>query len=218
MPESGSATDEWGKPAENEELWRFSLAFYDAPSVAEALITLQDCHGFDVNLMLFALWLGISGRGALGADLLAAAEHATRTIRNEIIDPLRALRRKLRHHSDGGVQHLREGVKALELAAEKLAQLRLAGIGAPKNDDTSPPERTAAAGDNLAFYLGPTAVTNGPEVRVILEAVDAFAERSARVDGPYPSRSSAGVSPEGSPQRLTTPVSRSNRSRTRPRV
>ena len=175
--------DEPEKAAAGEGLWRFSLAFYDLPGVAEALITLQDRDGFDVNLILFALWLGISGRGALSDDLLATAEHATRAIRNEIIDPLRALRRKLRHHPDGGIQQLREGVKALELAAEKLAQVRLAHLCARKENNVPLAERIAAAGDDLTFYLGPiTAAANGPEVRVILDAVDAFADGSARID------------------------------------
>jgi uncharacterized protein (TIGR02444 family) len=54
--------DEGGKTSENEAFWRFSLAFYERPGVADALIALQDREGFDVNLVLFALWLGISAR------------------------------------------------------------------------------------------------------------------------------------------------------------
>jgi uncharacterized protein (TIGR02444 family) len=48
--------------SEDEAFWCFSLAFYERPGVADALIALQDRDGFDVNLVLFALWLGISGR------------------------------------------------------------------------------------------------------------------------------------------------------------
>src|SRR5580700_6044309 len=68
------AMDEDGQASEDEAFWRFSLAFYERPGVAEALITLQDRDGFDINLILFALWLGISGHGPLGGDTLAAAE------------------------------------------------------------------------------------------------------------------------------------------------
>ena len=50
-----------GKPSvSGEALWRFSLAFYARPSVAEALIALQDRGGCDVNLILFALWRGLA--------------------------------------------------------------------------------------------------------------------------------------------------------------
>src|SRR5918912_790102 len=105
-----------GEPSETsgeaEALWRFSLAFYALPRVAEALVALQDRCGLDVDLILFALWLGVSGRGALDRDLLGTAERATGTFRSEIIEPLRRLRRGLRSHPDCDVQQLREGVKA----------------------------------------------------------------------------------------------------------
>src|SRR5690242_19214991 len=129
---SASAMGEPGAPSgEEEALWRFSLAFYALPGVADALITLQDRRGLDVNLVLFALWLGISGRGALDRDLLAKAERATGTLRSEIVEPLRRLRRNFRHQPDGEVQQLREGVKAIELAGEKLVQARLARLTVP---------------------------------------------------------------------------------------
>ena len=57
-----------GEPSDNEALWRFSLAFYARPGVSEALIGLQDRAGLDVNLVLFALWLGVSGRSRLTSD------------------------------------------------------------------------------------------------------------------------------------------------------
>ncbi|HKS89918.1 MAG TPA: TIGR02444 family protein, partial [Stellaceae bacterium] len=57
-----------------EAFWRFSLALYARPGVAEALIALQDRAGRDVNLMLFALWFGaVRGRRLDAARLAAAA-------------------------------------------------------------------------------------------------------------------------------------------------
>jgi len=166
--------DEPEKGAEDEPLWRFSLAFYERPGVAEALITLQDRNGFDVNLMLFALWLGISGRGALHGDLLAAATGAAGTLRSEIVEPLRRLRRRLRHHPDGDVQKLREGVKALELAGEKLIQARLVRLAGRGCAGTTPEGCRANAHANFALYLGPDGVRSS-EASVIGEALDAFA-------------------------------------------
>jgi uncharacterized protein (TIGR02444 family) len=154
-----------------EALWRFSLAFYALPGVAEALIALQDREGRDVNLILFALWLGHSGGGRLDRATLAEAERATRAIREEIVEPLRTLRRELRRHADEDVQRLREEVKALELAAEKLVQTRLARLVAPSLD-MLPEARLAAARANLALYLGPEAARS-ERAAVILAALEA---------------------------------------------
>ena len=167
--------DEGGKPFEDEALWRFSLAFYERQGVAGALIALQDRDGFDVNLVLFALWLGISGRGLLSGDALAAAERVAGELRSEVVDPLRSLRRKLRHNPDGDVQRLREGVKVLELAGEKLVQERLARLAGGGRAETDPGGRRAAAHANLALYLGGEGVRS-KEAAVIEEALDAFAQ------------------------------------------
>lgn len=166
-----------GEPEETaagEAFWRFSLAFYERPGVAEALIALQDRDRFDVNLALFALWLGISGRGALDSALLAAAAEANSTLRSEIVEPLRKLRRKLRRHPDGDVQELREGVKALELAGEKLIQARLARLAGSGSTRAPPEARRAAAHANFAFYLGP-GVVRSKEAASVKEALDSFA-------------------------------------------
>jgi uncharacterized protein (TIGR02444 family) len=158
---------------DESHLWRFSLAFYAAPSVARALIALQDRDGLDVNLMLFALWHGVSGRGRLGTDGLRAAERAVCTIRADVVEPLRALRRSLGQNPDADVQRLRDEVKALELAAEKVVQSRLSRLAGPCDASRSRHARLAAAHDNFALYLGPERV-GGAEAVAIRQALEAF--------------------------------------------
>jgi uncharacterized protein (TIGR02444 family) len=136
--------------------WRFSLDFYRLPGVEPALLALQDRAGHDVNLILYALWLGWSGRGLLGDRELAAARRAAGPIRRRIVMPLRALRRRLRSDPDPAVQSLRERVKALELEAERIAQSRLAALAAPPLS-AGATARRAAAQANLARLLGPDA-------------------------------------------------------------
>jgi uncharacterized protein (TIGR02444 family) len=166
-------------PAEHEEFWRFSLAFYDHPGVAEALIALQDRDSANVNLMLFALWLGVSGRPSIDSALLAAAAQTAGALGTEIVEPLRALRRKLRDHPDRDVQKLREAIKALELAGEKLIQQRLARL-ARRGCSTIPPEAClATAHANLALYLGPERIRRR-EAAVIAEALEEFAREPWR--------------------------------------
>lgn len=166
--------DETGEPA-GEALWRFSHAFYAVPGVATALIALQDREGLDVNLILFALWVGVSGRGRLDRDALAAADRAAREIRTEIVRPLRTLRRRLDHNPDADVQRLRQGVKALELDAEKVTQIRLAHLAGPACAGAAD---IAAAHSNLALYLGPARMLSA-EAAVIRGALSQFANLKA---------------------------------------
>jgi uncharacterized protein (TIGR02444 family) len=161
------------EPSDDTALWCFSLAFYARPGVSQALIALQDRAGCDVNLMLFALWLGVSGRSRLTKEELAIADRIVRPIRADIVEPLRALRRKLRPDPDADVQRLREGIKALELAAEKVIQDRLCRTARPAFGDTDPAARAAAAHANLALYLGPE-MTCSAEATTIGEALELF--------------------------------------------
>jgi uncharacterized protein (TIGR02444 family) len=154
-------------------LWAFSLDFYARPGVSEALIELQDRAGLDVNLILFALWHGLSGRGRLDYERLAIAYQAARAIQTEIVMPLRALRRRFRTDPDPDIQRLREAIKALELDAEKIAQARLAGCAETPATDVAPAERLAAAGANLTVSLGADRA-HGAEAGVIRRALEAL--------------------------------------------
>src|SRR3984893_11069927 len=113
-----------GEPAGGEgqalRLWHFSCAFYVQPGVSEALIALQDRAGLDVNLILFALWQGACGRRLLSHAELMAADRCAGSLRAAIVLPLRALRRNLRSDRDADAQRLRERIKRLEIAAERI--------------------------------------------------------------------------------------------------
>ena len=144
-----------GKPSvSGEAFWRFSLAFYARPGVAEALIALQDRAGCDVNLILFALWRGVAHGHRLNDAELAKAEAAIAPLRRDVIEPLRRLRRSLQAYNHPDVQALRRRVGALELAAERRAQSRLAAtIVGP----VASGERNAAAETNFVLCLGAAA-------------------------------------------------------------
>ena len=163
-----------GESPDDEALWRFSTAFYARAGVAEALIKLQDRAGFDVNLMLFALWFGLSGRNRFTAAELAAADRTAGPINGDLVEPLRALRRRLRSNPDADVQRLREEIKRLELAAERILQNRLARLAGLRGSDNDPASRLAAAEANLALYLGPEAADSA-EAAVIRDALRAWA-------------------------------------------
>lgn len=166
-------TEATAAPADTEALWRFSAALYARPGVSEALIALQDRAGCDVNLMLFAMWLGVSGRGRVTQEELAAASRTARPIAVGIVEPLRALRRRLKPDPDNDVQRLRGGIKSLELAAEKVIQDRFGRTARPAAEEVDPAMSAAVARANLALYLGPE-IARSSEAAAIGEALEAF--------------------------------------------
>jgi uncharacterized protein (TIGR02444 family) len=163
------ATDQRG---EGEAFWRFSLGFYARPGVAPALIALQDRDGLDVNVILYALWLGLTRGHATSAADLAVAEAAAAPLRAAVVVELRGLRRRLRPHSDPDVQALRRRVQALEIAAERAVQERLAGSLTPRD---AAGDRVETAAANLALCLG--AAAGSAEAETIRAALAGFSRR-----------------------------------------
>lgn len=134
-----------------EALWRFSLALYSRPSVAEALLALQDRAGRDANLVLFAVWVGATQGRRLDPTELAAAVAVVAPLNTALVQPLRQLRRELKTAGDGDVRALRRRVLGLELAAEQRLQRRLkTAAGLPSLHEPS----FAAAEANLFLALG----------------------------------------------------------------
>jgi uncharacterized protein (TIGR02444 family) len=157
-----------------DAFWAFSLAFYDRPEVAAALLALQDEAGCCVNLVLFALWHGLSGRGRLDKHRMEKAANAARSIEIEIVEPLRALRRRLKTQADPDIQELRESIKGIEIEAEKAAQVRLAALAGPRSEvDRS--TRLTDAEANLALYLRPPTAA-GPPAAIIRRELRRFGE------------------------------------------
>ena len=108
--------------------WRFSLRVYAEPGVAEECLAAQDSLGVDVNVLLFAAWLGAERGIALDRTRLAQVEEAVAAWSDDVIKPLRAVRRRLKQMSeieDPEVQALRKRVAQIELSAEQIEQALL---------------------------------------------------------------------------------------------
>jgi uncharacterized protein (TIGR02444 family) len=134
--------------------WRFSLRFYRRPDVAEACIALQDGCGVDVNILLFLLWLAADKR-RIGAAEVEALLAKAGPWRDEVVVPLRTLRRRLK----GGAallepnvaEFFRTRIKAVELEAERLQQEALFAL-APSLGTAAEPSIEQAARGNIAAY------------------------------------------------------------------
>lgn len=167
----------WGgrDEAAGEAFWRFSLALYARPGVADALIALQDRAGRDVNLLLFGLWLGATRGREIDAGGMAAAA-ATIAALNRVVAEARALRRRLKSAADPDLAALRRGVLWLELAAERRVQHRLAANLADQPSAAGGGDRLAAARANFAVCLGGEAGSS--EAAVLHRAVAALMRRA----------------------------------------
>src|SRR3954453_309049 len=103
-------------------LWRFALAVYQRPGVADACLLLQDRHGCNVPLLLFAAWAGADRGILLTADEVATAGSAVGAWRGGAVEALRMVRRRLKHGPppapDATTGSLRSRLQAIEIEAE----------------------------------------------------------------------------------------------------
>ncbi len=103
----------------NNTLWDYSSTLYARKGVSEVCLRLQDSFDFDVNVLLYSAWLGSLSR-ELSVDHLRQLEALISPWREDVIKPMRALRRELKalpHMATGG-----QDVQALELEAERQQQ------------------------------------------------------------------------------------------------
>jgi uncharacterized protein (TIGR02444 family) len=166
------------RPQGTDAFWDFSLRLYGAPDVAPACLKLQDMYGADVNVILLLLWVASDGR-VLGKDELALIDQYIRVWREEVIRPVRNVRRVLKDRRwplEGEQEKLRDRIKEIELESERLAQKLLlqALDGCPPPPSAEAPLR--AARRNLAEYAAFLGCRFPAETeRTILEAFDQLA-------------------------------------------
>ena len=117
---------------QNNPFWDYSVSIYGKPDVADACIFLQDKYGLDVNLLLFCVWLGASGRGSLDVNEIDGCRRRTGDWRARVIEPLRSIRRACRDEPLGVPEFLLQIFRPLmldiESDAEHIEQLVLAEL------------------------------------------------------------------------------------------
>lgn len=113
------------------DLWSFALDLYARPGVENTCLRLQE-QGADVCLLLAAAWLG---RRGVRYDPVCAEQlqGIAGPWQRDVVEPLRRLRQAWREAAgtDTGLRELRDGVKRLELDAERRLLARLEEIAAP---------------------------------------------------------------------------------------
>lgn len=114
--DAGEQTNKGQDQDSGSPLWRFAIALYARPGVAEACLEAQDQRGVDVNLLLCACWCAYEGQSLSPSDFLRAQARCE-AWRDAVILPLRKQRQGWQ-----GVLAKREeyaAIKSLELHAER---------------------------------------------------------------------------------------------------
>jgi uncharacterized protein (TIGR02444 family) len=116
------------------QLIEFALAFYADKQVAGQLLAWQDRLGADVNVLIYAIWLGVAKSAVAGDRTIGEADDAIADWRGSVILPLRGVRKALAgfQDTDGeAAAAIRESVKRIEIEAELVALRRLAALPVP---------------------------------------------------------------------------------------
>lgn len=106
------------------EFWDFSLNVYHRPEVSKLCLDLQDNYGADVNMLLFACWLGHTGRGTVTVSAWRAMILRLTKWREKVIKPLRSVRHMLQDEHLAPLS-MKEQVFNCEIDAEHIEQLIL---------------------------------------------------------------------------------------------
>jgi uncharacterized protein (TIGR02444 family) len=110
-------------------LWDFAVAVYAAPGVPEACLALQDRHGCDVNVLLFAAWMSAVRCCPLSPGEIADAAASVEDWHRDVVRPLRGVRRRLKSGPppapDEATAALRTRIKSIEIEAERIELSRL---------------------------------------------------------------------------------------------
>jgi uncharacterized protein (TIGR02444 family) len=125
------------------DAWAFALRVYAKPPVADACLKLQNEAGVDVMMLLVITFAAVRHRVLLTPSEIKALDEVCRPWREQIIQPLRTVRVKLKSGPspppNAETEQLRSTIKTAELAAERLP-LR-------------PPEREAVTANDLRSVL-----------------------------------------------------------------
>ena len=125
--------------------WAFALHIYAQPGIADACLRLQDEAGVDVMMFLMIVFAAIRHRVLLTPAEIRELDEVCRPWREQIVQPLRALRTQLKTGPlpapSSATEPFRSTIKAAELAAERLQNQLLAErlpLRAPERDTVIP--------------------------------------------------------------------------------
>lgn len=156
-------------------LWDYAVAVYAEEGVSPICLRWQDQLGVDVTVMLSGIWAARHHRALSRSDAEILAE-AVRPWREEVVKPLRTVRRRLKEvppaEPAGDVEHLRGLIAKAELQSERMAlsilERRIDGLCTHGADsmDTSTRQNIEA----VLSYFDDVANADGEEIDLLVSA------------------------------------------------
>jgi TIGR02444 family protein len=159
-----------------DKLWRFAVAAYRAPGVADECLAAQKQHGCDVCVLLAAAFAAAEG-GLPDVTTISRWDSAVASWREDVVTPLRAVRATLKLREQlPEVAALRQNVLASELEAERveLAMLAVAQRAgpAPSGGQATPEDRVTTGLRAACDYFTDARVELPRLVAAVLKLVD----------------------------------------------
>jgi uncharacterized protein (TIGR02444 family) len=164
--------------------WAFALHIYARPGVADACLRLQNEAGVDVMMLLMTVFAAVRHRVLLSPSEIRELDDICRPWREQIVQPLRAIRGRLKTGPfpapNSTTEPFRSTIKAAELAAERL-QNRLLADHLPLR----PPERdTVGSEDLLSVVRGVVTLAlekrGGKQLSDFLSSIDAIVDAATQ--------------------------------------
>jgi uncharacterized protein (TIGR02444 family) len=144
-----------------ESFWDFSVRTYRIPGVPDACLSLQNDYGADVNMLLYCAWIGAAS-GEFDRGLFRHASEFSERWAENVVIPLRDARTWMKHtgcDADAvpteSCMALRDEIKTVEFAAEKMQQEALASmLVAERRDGGAADHMMQDVVANLDMYAG----------------------------------------------------------------
>lgn len=184
MPDQRLAQQTMSGSSNPDLFKRFALQLYRRAGVADACLDLQNRHNLDVNVVLFAAFVGAARRQTLTIDDLDLARRRVDAWHHEVVRPLRAVRQRLKtgpspapNEATGGV---RRKLAQLEIEAE---MIELDELGALVLELHSPRSTSSAA--ECAAAAIETVIKTHTDIALNdkdREAIDTIAAEAHQID------------------------------------
>jgi len=168
-------------------LRQFALAVHEDDGVGDACVSLQDRFDLDVNVLLLAAYVGAVHRKTVTAEQLAAARALVDSWRDEVVRPLRGVRRRLKTGPTPApnpqTDEMRGKVAKAEIAAELIELDVLGGWveGLDGPPGSQPSAELVTAGMEVAVRAYSTEPLNDEDRRA-LTLISAAAARHSETN------------------------------------